>query len=162
MPTPSEILGVAEQAAPDEIRRAYRRQAFRWHPDRFAEGPERAWAESRMIEINEAYRSLLHSPAASSGNLDAAEQLLSNGDLRGAARVLMGEKERTARWNYLYARVLTKRGEYERAEVYYALAVRGDPENSAYKAALSACSAKKNASGGVLARFSRVFGRKPR
>lgn len=44
-------LGVARQATPDEIKKAYRAQARRFHPDLSKE----SGAEQRMREINEAY-----------------------------------------------------------------------------------------------------------
>lgn len=45
------ILGVRWDAGPDEIKRAYRQLALRYHPDRNSE----AGAEARFKEINEAY-----------------------------------------------------------------------------------------------------------
>lgn len=49
-------LGLAPQASDDEIRRAYRRLALQWHPDRNA--GDRA-AEERFKEISEAYAVLI-------------------------------------------------------------------------------------------------------
>ena len=45
------ILGVAREAAPDEIRRAYRKLARKWHPDVNPGNPE---AEERFKEISAA------------------------------------------------------------------------------------------------------------
>ena len=55
-----ETLGVAEGAAPDDVRRAYLDLARRLHPDRWSDASpdERAHAERRMQEINEAWRVL--------------------------------------------------------------------------------------------------------
>ncbi|MGH7268521.1 MAG: DnaJ domain-containing protein, partial [Candidatus Rokuibacteriota bacterium] len=50
------ILGVAEAASEDEIKRAYRRLALRHHPDR-NRGDKRA--EERFKEISEAYAVLM-------------------------------------------------------------------------------------------------------
>lgn len=50
-----EVLGVDRKAAPDEIKKAYRRLAMRWHPDR---NPDNAEAETRFKEISEAYEVL--------------------------------------------------------------------------------------------------------
>jgi len=47
-----EVLGVAPDASPDEIGRAYRMLAFRYHPDRNRKSEE---AHKKMQEINEAY-----------------------------------------------------------------------------------------------------------
>lgn len=49
-----EILGVAKSASPDEIKRAYRREARKYHPD----VNKAAGAEEKFKEINEAYQVL--------------------------------------------------------------------------------------------------------
>jgi len=49
-----EILGVSRDASAEEIKKAYRRLALKWHPDRNKD-PE---AEERFKEINEAYEVL--------------------------------------------------------------------------------------------------------
>lgn len=50
-----EVLGVAREASPDEIKRAYRQAAMKWHPDRNKENPD---AETRFKEAAEAYEVL--------------------------------------------------------------------------------------------------------
>lgn len=49
-----EILGVSRNASQEEIKKAYRRLALQWHPDR-NKSPE---AEEKFKEINEAYEVL--------------------------------------------------------------------------------------------------------
>jgi curved DNA-binding protein CbpA len=49
-------LGVGAEAAEDDIRKAYRRLALRWHPDRNAGDPR---AAERFVEISEAYAVLV-------------------------------------------------------------------------------------------------------
>ena len=55
-----EVLGVSPSAPPEEIRRAYRRRAREYHPDRLhlVRGEEAAAAAHRMREVNEAWRVL--------------------------------------------------------------------------------------------------------
>src|SRR5437016_1454772 len=50
------ILGVHLEATDDEVRRAYRRLALQWHPDR---NPGNAEAEEKFKEISEAYAVLI-------------------------------------------------------------------------------------------------------
>ncbi|MCX6705980.1 MAG: DnaJ domain-containing protein [Candidatus Woesebacteria bacterium] len=52
-----DILGVSKSASADEIKKAYRKQALEWHPDKHA-GSDKEAAEKRFKEINEAYQIL--------------------------------------------------------------------------------------------------------
>ena len=51
-----DILGVDKNATSDEIKKAYRKQALEWHPDKHKDQKEAA--EKRFKEINEAYQVL--------------------------------------------------------------------------------------------------------
>jgi molecular chaperone DnaJ len=51
-----DILGVSKSASADELKKAYRKQAMEWHPDRHKDNKEAA--EKRFKEINEAYQVL--------------------------------------------------------------------------------------------------------
>jgi DnaJ-class molecular chaperone len=50
------VLGVGPEATEEEIRKAYRQLALRWHPDRNPEDPQ---AADRFKEISEAYAILI-------------------------------------------------------------------------------------------------------
>jgi molecular chaperone DnaJ len=50
-----EILGIARDASGDEVKRAYRRLAIKWHPDQNPGNPD---AEARFKECAEAYEVL--------------------------------------------------------------------------------------------------------
>lgn len=49
-----DILGVSKNATSDELKRAYRKQALAWHPDR----NKSTEAEEKFKEVNEAYEVL--------------------------------------------------------------------------------------------------------
>lgn len=53
-----EVLGVSKNASEDEIKKAYRKLAIKYHPDRNPDDPE---AEAKFKEAAEAY-DVLHDP----------------------------------------------------------------------------------------------------
>jgi len=52
-----ELLEVGRNSDADEIKRAYRRQALKWHPDK-QDADNRAYAEERFKLVSEAYQVL--------------------------------------------------------------------------------------------------------
>ncbi|MGF1533526.1 MAG: DnaJ domain-containing protein [Bernardetiaceae bacterium] len=52
-----DILGLPRTATPEQIKAAYRKLAFAYHPDR---NPNNAAAEEKFKQINAAYQALLH------------------------------------------------------------------------------------------------------
>lgn len=144
------VLGIARGASVQDVRHAYRELARRWHPDRFAEGPERLWAESKMIQINLAYEEAL-SQCASHGKLDQlspeneqledVRKLLGLGQLSAARQALMRVATRSAEWNYLFGAVLFRLGEVEKAVLYFGIATRQQPGNPQYQTAFESAEA---------------------
>lgn len=53
---PYRVLGVDENCSDDELKKAYREQSKKWHPDVNLDRPEEA--EQRFKEIQEAYRQI--------------------------------------------------------------------------------------------------------
>lgn len=58
---PYEVLGLFPGATLEQVKKAHRTLAKRYHPDRFVGAPEseRRQAEARMIQVNGAYSELL-------------------------------------------------------------------------------------------------------
>jgi DnaJ-class molecular chaperone len=77
-----DILGVAKNASADEIKKAYRKQALEWHPDRHRD--DKAEAERRFKEINEAYQILSDSQKRAAYDQFGHDAFAPGGGFRGA------------------------------------------------------------------------------
>jgi curved DNA-binding protein CbpA len=143
---PFTVLGINSEANEPEVKQAYRALARRWHPDRFPEGPERLWAEQKMININIAYHEALMSRAGQYAEqydednpetyiFEDIRKLMELGQLSAARQALIRVAWRNAEWNYLFGAVLLRLGEYEKAVLYFGIAARQRPQNHQYRTA---------------------------
>ena len=64
MTNPYEVLGVSENASDEEIKKAYRELARKYHPDNYADNPLSDLAGEKMKEINDAYDQIMNSRRA--------------------------------------------------------------------------------------------------
>ena len=55
MTDPYKVLGVSPNATDDEIKKAYRELARKYHPDNYTDTNLAELAEEKMKEVNEAY-----------------------------------------------------------------------------------------------------------
>ena len=65
MINPYEVLGVREGTSKEDIKKAYREQAKKYHPDQYGDNPLKDLAEEKMQELNEAYDSLMKNTSSS-------------------------------------------------------------------------------------------------
>ena len=72
MTDPYKILGVSRDATDDEIKKAYRELARKYHPDNYANSPLADLAEEKMMEINTAYSDIQKARAAGSSGQTAS------------------------------------------------------------------------------------------
>lgn len=77
-----DILGVSKSASNDEIKKAYRKQALEWHPDRHT-GSDKEAAEKRFKEINEAYQVLSDKEKKSAYDQFGHDAFTPGGGVRG-------------------------------------------------------------------------------
>ena len=161
MRDPYEVLGVSPDAGDDEIKKAYRELARKYHPDNYVTNPLAALAEEKMKEINEAYDAITKGRAgggaqsgygygyassstgyqqqrqsARGGVYAQARQAVSRGDLDTAERLLQGAS-RNGEWYFLMGSIAYRRGWLDEARQNYQIAVQMDPGNMEYRQAFS-------------------------
>lgn len=152
MKDPYTVLGVARDATDEEIKKAYRALARKYHPDNYTDSNLADVAEEKMKEVNEAYDAIQKMRASGSsgqynsgsysGGTGSAEfaqvrQLFNLGQFSEAELILDATpiSQRGAEWNFLKGCVLLKRGFIFDAQRYIETACYLDPSNPEYKAA---------------------------
>ena len=167
MNDPYQILGVSENASDEEIKKAYRELARKYHPDNYHDNPLADLAQEKMKEINEAYEEIQNQRkrgasgngyGAYGGSYDPAIQrirlAIRQGDLNLAEELLNARSDHNAEWNFLKGAVCFKRGWLDEAKRYYETAVQMDPGNPEYRQALAM--AEGRSAGYRPAGYSRV------
>lgn len=152
MTDPYKVLGISPSATNEEVKRAYKELALKYHPDKNP-GPMAEYAESKMKEINEAYDEILRRRAngdygtgssgssGSYGNNGAAEvlkrarQRILNDQIVEADADLesISPNQRNAEWHYLKACVYTRKGAFVDAIRHANAACNMEPNNMEYK-----------------------------
>ena len=160
MTDPYKVLGVAPDASDDEIKKAYRALARKYHPDKYRDSDLADLASEKMKEVNAAYEEIQNmrknggSSSSSSGagyggystgtssstgnpKYNEIRRLINASNVPEAERLLyeFHEGDRGAEWNFLFGCVLIKKGQFVDAQRYFDIACSMDPYNNEYKAA---------------------------
>ena len=156
MRDPYEVLGVSQSASDEEIKKAYRNLARKYHPDNYQDNPLADLAEEKMKEINEAYDLITKTRSgggyqshqsgsayqqsyntASGGDFAQVRQLISSGNIDLAEQILQGISAKNGEWYFLMGSIAYRRGWLDEARQNYQIACRMDPGNMEYRQALN-------------------------
>lgn len=158
MNDPYQVLGVPETASDEEIKKAYRELARKYHPDNYHDNPLADLAQEKMKEINAAYEEINkqrngggqtggYSGGYTSSNssyqqrssfsiLQHVRIAINSGDLGRAEVLLANYSDHNAEWNFLRGSICYRRGWMDEARQYYHLACQMEPDNREYRQAL--------------------------
>lgn len=157
MNDPYKVLGVSPDATDEEVKKAYRDLARKYHPDKYRDSDLADLASEKMKEVNAAYDEIQKMRAAggraggqqqggyqytgyesSSGNptFTQVRHMINNGQIAQAEQILINvpAEERNAEWNFLMGCVAVRRGHYNDAQRFFDIACSQDPYNKEYRA----------------------------
>ena len=75
MKDPYEVLGLPHGASNDEVKSAYRRLSRKYHPDANINNPNKAEAEEKFKEIQQAYKAIMDGKSYHIANITEADEI---------------------------------------------------------------------------------------
>lgn len=159
MNDPYHVLGVEPNASDEEIKKAYRELARKYHPDNYQNNPLADLAEEKMKEINEAYAEInrMRGSGQSGGTqygyqrqqrqyerqssgiplYAQVRQQINAGNLSYAEQLLRTAPQQDAEWHFLYGYVSYQKGWLDEATQHFQTACSMDPSNVEYRQAMA-------------------------
>lgn len=163
MTDPYEVLNVPSTATDEEVKKAYRELARKYHPDNYHDNPLADLAQEKMKEINAAYDAVQKERSGRSGgsasgyaqqsyggyqyqrqertSADPAFQrvrmAINRNDLGMAEQLLEQIADHNGEWNYLMGTICYRRGWVDEARRYFQTACQMDPGDAEYRQTLN-------------------------
>ena len=153
---PYKVLGVTPETSDDDVKRAYRELARKYHPDNYVNNPLAELAEARMKEINEAYDQIMSQRSGRAGGASQQQgyggaqggasanpiysqirAAINAGNLAMAEEMLQRCPQRDAEWYFLMGSVYYRKGWFDEAGRAYEQACQMDASNAEYRNALN-------------------------
>ena len=161
MKNPYEVLGVSPNATDEEVKKAYRELARKYHPDKYRDSDLADLASEKMKEVNAAYEEIQKmraggtngqsqgrsdyryngNPGANSATGDArfaeVRKLINENEILRAEQILraMPPTMQNAEWYFLLGCTVYKRGYFTDAQNMFDRACAMDPYNQEYRTA---------------------------
>ena len=160
MNDPYSVLGVSPSASDEEIKKAYRDLARKYHPDNYQNNPLADLAQEKMKAINEAYDAITKNRASGNSGSTASgygsyggyggyqssassnpaysriRQAINMGDIQRAEQLLDEISVHDAQWHFLSGAVAYRKGWLDEAQRNYQIACSMEPNNAEYQQAL--------------------------
>ena len=160
MNDPYKILNVPSTATDEEVKKAYRELARKYHPDNYHDSPLEDLAQEKMKEINEAYDTIMkmrggghgagrnsagsgygagyggYAGAQAGPRFQEIRAAISRGDLQMAEYLLANLQEHNGEWYFLKGVICQRRGWMDEARRNYETACQLSPDNPEYAQAL--------------------------
>lgn len=162
MTDPYEVLNIPSTASDEEVKKAYRDLARKYHPDNYHDNPLADLAQEKMKEINAAYHAIQQERGSRSGGASGgayAQQgyggyqyqqrtsgnpvfqqvrmAVNRNDLGLAEQLLDRIVDHNGEWNFLKGTICYRRGWVDEARRYYETACQMDPGDLEFRQALN-------------------------